>query len=162
KGTAVVEGVGRAVVTATGMQTEMGAIAEMLEAAEHAPTPLETELARVSRTLGLLVVGIAVLVMAVMWLLSLPDDPEHLVQILLAGVSLAVAAVAEGLVAILSLVLAVGVRAMARRNAVMKDLHSVETLGSASVICSDKTGTLTRNEMTLIRIWTATGQVQIS
>ena len=162
KGTAVVEGVGRAVVTATGMDSEMGAIAEMLEAAEREPTPLETELARVSRTLGLLVVGIAILVMGVMWLMTRPEDPEHLVEILLTGVSLAVAAVPEGLVAILSLVLAVGVRAMARRNAVMKDLHSVETLGCASVICSDKTGTLTRNEMTLQRIWTASGQTHLS
>ncbi|NLJ54944.1 MAG: HAD-IC family P-type ATPase, partial [Intrasporangiaceae bacterium] len=162
KGTAVVEGVGRAVVTATGMDSEMGAIAEMLEAAEREPTPLETELARVSRTLGLLVVGIAILVMGVMWLMTRPDDTAHLVEILLTGVSLAVAAVPEGLVAILSLVLAVGVRSMARRNAVMKDLHSVETLGSASVICSDKTGTLTRNEMTLQRIWTASGQTHLT
>ncbi|HHU11193.1 MAG TPA: cation-translocating P-type ATPase [Intrasporangiaceae bacterium] len=162
KGTAVVEGVGRAVVTATGMRTEMGSIARLLDEAEREPTPLEAELARVSRTLGLLVIVIAFLVMGVMWVMTRPQDSDGIVTILLTGVSLAVAAVPEGLVAILSLVLAVGVRAMARRNAVMKDLHSVETLGCASVICSDKTGTLTRNEMTLRRIWTASGQIRLT
>ena len=100
--------------------------------------------------------------MAAIALLNGIDDADDAVTILLLGVSLAVAAVPEGLPAILSLVLAIGVRAMARRNAVMKDLHSVETLGAASVICSDKTGTLTRNEMTLSRIITPSGRVGLS
>lgn len=162
KGTAVVEGVGRAVVTSTGMDSEMGAIAHMLAATEAEPSPLETELARVSRTLGLLVVAIALVVMGTMYVLTEDHTSDSLVSILLTGVSLAVAAVPEGLVAILSLVLAIGVRAMAARNAVMKDLHSVETLGSTSVICTDKTGTLTRNEMTLRRIVTASGRVDVA
>lgn len=162
KGTAVVEGVGRAVVTGTGMATEVGTIADLLDSTAAETSPLERELAQVSKTLGLLVVGIAVLVMAAMWVVTGADTPDRFVTILLTGVSLAVAAVPEGLVAILSLVLAVGVRAMAARGALVKDPHSVETLGSTSVICSDKTGTLTRNEMTLRRIVTASGSVDLS
>ncbi|WP_289020056.1 cation-translocating P-type ATPase [uncultured Ornithinimicrobium sp.] len=162
KGTAVVEGVGRAVVTTTGMRTEMGDIAALLDRTEQQPSPLQLEIARVSRTLGALVIGIAVVVMATLAFVQGADSAQEWVTILLLGVSLAVAAVPEGLPAILSVVLAIGVRAMARRNAVMKHLHSVETLGSASVICSDKTGTLTRNEMTLRTIVTASGRVELS
>ena len=160
KGTAVARGVGRAVVTATGMDTQMGRIATLLEQTEAEPTPLEVEIARISRTLGVLVIGIAIVVMATIALANGVHSVAEAVQILLLGVSLAVAAVPEGLPAILSLVLAIGVQVMARRNAVMKDLHSVETLGSVSVICSDKTGTLTRNEMTLREIVTASGHVE--
>lgn len=161
-GTAVVQGVGRAVVTSTGMHTEMGAIAELLDRTEQEPSPLQREIAAVSKTLGLVVIAIAVVVMAAIGLLNGIHSLADAVTVLLMGVSLAVAAVPEGLPAILSLVLALGVRAMARHNAVMKDLHSVETLGSASVICSDKTGTLTRNEMTLTRIVTPTGSVELT
>ncbi len=106
-------------------------------------------------------IAIAVVVMAAIALLNGVSSAEEAVTILLLGVSLAVAAVPEGLPAILSLVLAVGVRMLARRNAVMKSLHSVETLGSASVICSDKTGTLTRNEMTLRTVVTPLGRVDL-
>jgi len=162
KGTAVVEGGGRAVVTATGMGTEVGAIAELLEEAESEPSPLQAELSKVSRVLGVLVLGIAVVVMVALYVVGGADTRSEVVAILLTGVSLAVAAVPEGLVAILSLVLAIGARNMARQKAVIKDLHSVETLGSASVICSDKTGTLTRNEMTLRQIVTASGRVELS
>lgn len=105
---------------------------------------------------------VALVVMGTMYVLTEDHTSDSLVSILLTGVSLAVAAVPEGLVAILSLVLAIGVRAMEARNAVMKDLHSVETLGSTSVICTDKTGTLTRNEMTLRRIVTASGRVGVA
>ncbi|GAA6525509.1 cation-translocating P-type ATPase [Intrasporangium sp. DVR] len=162
RGTAVVQGVGRAVVTSTGMDTEMGQIAELLDRTEQEPSPLQREITAVSKTLGLLVIGIAVVVMAAIALLNGVHDLTDAVTILLMGVSLAVAAVPEGLPAILSLVLALGVRVMARHQAVMKDLHSVETLGSASVICSDKTGTLTRNEMTLSRVITPSGRVELS
>ncbi|MFN2318446.1 MAG: cation-translocating P-type ATPase [Dermatophilaceae bacterium] len=162
KGTAVVEGVGRAVVTSTGMATEMGHIAELLDTTEQDPSPLQIEIAKVSRTLGTLVIAIAIVVMATLAIVQGADTADEWVTILLLGVSLAVAAVPEGLPAILSLVLAIGVRAMARRNAVMKHLHSVETLGSTSVICSDKTGTLTRNEMTLRTIVTASGRVELT
>ena len=159
KGTAVSRGVGRAVVTDTGMRTEMGRIATLLDETESEPSPLQREIARISTTLGILVVAIAIVVMVTTALVTQVSTLEGAVDILLMGVSLAVAAVPEGLPAILSLVLAIGVQALARRNAVMKDLHSVETLGSVSVICSDKTGTLTRNEMTLREVVTASGRV---
>ena len=162
KGTAVVSGVGRAVVTGTGMDTEVGAIAEMLDRTETVDSPLQKEIASVSKALGLIVIGIAAVVMIALALVNGVDSIGDLVSILLMGVSLAVAAVPEGLPAILSLVLAIGVRALARRNAVMRNLHSVETLGSASVICSDKTGTLTRNEMTLRVVATASGEVELT
>ena len=162
KGTGVVEGVGQAVVTSTGMGTEMGHIADLLDRTEQEPSPLQTEIARVSRSLGVIVVLIALVVMATLAIVQGADTSQEWVTILLLGVSLAVAAVPEGLPAILSLVLAIGVRDMARRHAVMKHLHSVETLGSTSVVCSDKTGTLTRNEMTLRTIVTLSGQVELT
>ncbi|WP_231946363.1 cation-translocating P-type ATPase [Auraticoccus monumenti] len=162
KGTAVVQGGGRAVVTATGMDTEMGAIAEMLEATVEDPSPLQQDIARVSTMLGITVVVIAVVVMAVTFLVNDVSSLSDVVTVLLLGVSLAVAAVPEGLPAILSVVLAIGVQRMARRNAIVKKLHSVETLGSASVIASDKTGTLTKNEMTIERVVTASGEVRLT
>ena len=162
RGTAVARGVGRAVVTGTAMDTEVGAIAGMLAAAEDAPTPLQREIAGVSKLLGLTVIAIAVVVMATIIIVNGVDSLSGLVSVLLLGVSLAVAAVPEGLPAILSVVLAIGVQNMAKRKAVVKELHSVETLGSASVIASDKTGTLTRNEMTICRITTASGQVELT
>ena len=162
KGTAVAWGVGRAVVTGTAMDTEVGAIAGMLERAGSAPTPLQQEIAAVSKLLGITVIVIAVVVMATIIIVNGVSTLGGLVAVLLLGVSLAVAAVPEGLPAILSVVLAIGVQNMARRKAVVKQLHSVETLGSASVIASDKTGTLTRNEMTICRITTASGQVELT
>ncbi|MEO6880533.1 MAG: cation-translocating P-type ATPase [Mycobacteriaceae bacterium] len=162
KGTSVVQGVGRGVVTGVGMSTEVGSIAGMLEATEAQPTPLEKEIARISKTLGLLVVAIAVVVMITIILVDGVSSAAGLVTVLLLGVSLAVAAVPEGLPAILSVVLAIGVRRLARRDAVVKQLSSVEALGSASVICTDKTGTLTRNEMTIGRIVTASGRAEVT
>ena len=162
KGTAVAQGVGRAVITSTGMDTEMGSIAEMLDATQEDPSPLQREIAGVSKLLGVTVVVIAVIVMVVTALVNQVSTVGDLVTVLLLGVSLAVAAVPEGLPAILSVVLAIGVQKMARRNAVVKKLHSVETLGSASVIASDKTGTLTKNEMTIERVLTASGEVDLT
>jgi P-type Ca2+ transporter type 2C len=162
KGTAVTRGTGRAVVTATGMDTEMGAIARLLEATVESPTPLETEIALVGKVLGIAVVAIAVLVMTTVWWVNGVDTFADAMTILLLGVSLAVAAVPEGLPAILSVVLSIGVQRMARREAIVKKLSSVEALGAASVICSDKTGTLTRNEMTIERLMTSTGTVELS
>ena len=162
KGTAVVQGSARAVVTATGMHTEMGAIAAMLEATQEEATPLQKEVGRIGRMLGLAVVLIATIVVAAVLLTSKIRGPAELIDVLLLGVSLAVAAVPEGLPAILSAVLALGVQRMAKRNAVVKKLSSVETLGSASVICSDKTGTLTRAEMTIERVMTASGSTRVT
>ena len=158
KGTAVVQGSGRAVVTETGMSTEMGAIAAILDDTREEPTPLQREVALIGRTLGIAVVVIATIVVATIIMIQGADTTRDLVSVLLLGVSLAVAAVPEGLPAILSLVLALGVQRMAARNAVVKDLSSVETLGAATVICSDKTGTLTRSQMTLQRVVTASGE----
>jgi len=162
KGTSVAQGTGRAVVTATGMRTEMGAIATMLDATVEQPTPLQREVAQIGRMLGIAVVAIAIVVMATLLLVSDIKGPADVITVLLLGVSLAVAAVPEGLPAILSLVLALGVQRMAGRNAVVKTLSSVETLGSASVICSDKTGTLTRSEMTIERVVTASGDSRVT
>jgi Ca2+-transporting ATPase len=162
KGTAVVQGTGRAVVTATGMDTEMGSIAEMLEATEEEPTPLQKEVGRIGRMLGLAVIVIAVVVVATVLAISDVRTATDVITVLLLGVSLAVAAVPEGLPAILSVVLALGVQRMAKRNAIVKKLSSVETLGSASVICSDKTGTLTRSEMTIQRVMTASGGTRVT
>ena len=162
KGTAVVQGTGRAVVTATGMRTEMGSIAEMLESTVEEPTPLQREVSRIGRMLGIAVVIIAVIVMVTVFVVSDIRGAGDVITVLLLGVSLAVAAVPEGLPAILSVVLALGVQRMAKRNAIVKQLSSVETLGSASVICSDKTGTLTRSEMTIQRVITASGGTRVT
>ena len=161
-GTAVARGRGRAVVTATAMRTEMGRIATMLEDTPEERTPLQREIARVGRLLGLAVIGITVVVVASILVTSRITEPGDVVDVLLLGVSLAVAAVPEGLPAILTVILAIGVRRMAQRNAIVKKLSSVESLGSASVICADKTGTLTRNEMTIQRIVTHSGEVELS
>ena len=162
KGTAVAQGSGRALVTATGMDTEMGAIAGMLEATVEERTPLQKEVRRIGRMLGISVVGIAAVVVGSIVLMTDLQTPGEWVEVLLLGVSLAVAAVPEGLPAILSVVLAIGVQRMAARKAIVKNLSSVETLGSASVIASDKTGTLTRSEMTIERIVTASGESHVS
>ena len=161
-GTAVTRGRGRAVVVATGMATEMGRIAGLLGRTEADPTPLQREIRLVGRTLGIAVVIIALIVVGAILATSDIDEASDLVEVLLVGVSLAVAAVPEGLPAVLSVVLALGVQRMAAKNAIVKELSSVETLGSASVICSDKTGTLTRNEMTIRRVVTRSGAVEVT
>ncbi|HEU4526445.1 MAG TPA: cation-translocating P-type ATPase [Actinomycetota bacterium] len=161
-GTAVTRGRGRAVVSATGMSTEMGRIARLLGETEEERTPLQREIDHVGRTLGIIVLVIAAIVVAAILLTSPVDEPADVVDVLIVGVSLAVAAVPEGLPAVLSVVLALGVQRMARKNAIVKQLSSVETLGSATVICSDKTGTLTRNEMTILRVVTRSGEVEVT
>ncbi len=162
KGTAVAQGSGSAIVTATGMQTQIGAIAGMLEATPEEPTPLEKEVARIGRMLGIAVGLIALVVVGTVLMVSEIRNAADVVTVLLLGVSLAVAAVPEGLPAILSVVLALGVQRMAKRNAIVKKLSSVETLGAATVIASDKTGTLTRSEMTIERVMTASGSTRVT
>ncbi|MGZ8815667.1 MAG: cation-translocating P-type ATPase, partial [Mycobacterium sp.] len=162
RGTAVAQGVGRAVITGTGMNTEMGAVAEMLEATPQETTPLRKEIAGVSKLLGAVVIVIAVVVVIVTAAINHVTTLSEFATVLLLGVSLAVAAVPEGLPTVVTVVLAVGVQRMAKRNAVVKKLASVETLGSATVIASDKTGTLTKNEMTIQRIRTASGEVELT
>jgi potassium/sodium efflux P-type ATPase len=157
KGTAVAQGTGLAVVTATGMATEIGAIASLLKAVKDEPTPLEKEISHIGRLLGVAVIVITVIVVGTILSISNIQTAGDVVGVLLFGVALAVAAVPEGLPAILSVVLALGVRRMAGRNAIVKKLSSVEALGSATVIATDKTGTLTRSEMTIEQIITASG-----
>ena len=161
-GTSVTQGTGRAIVTGTGMNTQVGKIADMLSATEDEKTPLQKEMDYVSKILGIAVCVIAVVVLVALAVLEGFNDVHDVIDSLLLAVSLAVAAVPEGLAAILTVVLALGVQRMAAHNAIVKKLHSVETLGSASVICSDKTGTLTRNEMTVERVVTPSGEVQIT
>ena len=161
-GTAVTQGTGRMIVTSTGMDTQVGKIAGMLADTQEEPTPLQKEMARVSKLLGLAVCLIAVLVLAALALMEGFRTTQDLIDSLLMAVSLAVAAVPEGLTAILTVVLALGVQRMAKHHAIVKKLSSVETLGSASVICSDKTGTLTRNEMTVERVVVPSGQVRLT
>jgi len=156
-GTAVVYGHGRAVVTATGMQTQMGRIAGLLKKAPQEVTPLQKELDRVGKILAVTVMIIAAVMIGMILLVSDIHGASEFFDVLILGVALAVAAVPEGLPAVVTAVLALGVQRMARRNAIVRKLAAVETLGSASVIASDKTGTLTKNEMTVRRIVTASG-----
>ncbi|MES2090687.1 MAG: cation-translocating P-type ATPase [Pseudomonadota bacterium] len=162
KGTAISKGTGVAVVTATGMATQVGSIAHLLDSTAEEPTPLQREVKKIGRFLGIAVAVIAAVVMSTVALVSNLSSASDWLDVLLLGVSLAVAAVPEGLPAILSVVLAIGVQRMAKHHAIVKKLSSVETLGCASVICSDKTGTLTRSEMTIQQVMTASGCTHIT
>jgi magnesium-transporting ATPase (P-type) len=162
RGSIVVAGRGRAVVTTTGTATEVGRIATLLEATESEPTPLQEEIAGVGRMLGAAVVVIAVVVLAMVVAVNGLRSGSDLVEALLIAVSLAVAAVPEGLPAVLTIVLALGVQRMSRRNALVKRLVSVEALGSATIICTDKTGTLTRNEMVVRRMVVPSGRLDLT
>ena len=161
-GTSVTQGTGRAIVTSTGMRTQVGKIADLLQATDDDDSPLQKEMNYVSKILGIAVCIIAAVVLVALALTEGFNDIHDVIDSLLLSVSLAVAAVPEGLAAILTVVLALGVRRMAEHHAIVKKLHSVETLGSASVICSDKTGTLPRNEMTVERVVTPSGEVQLT
>lgn len=158
-GTAATYGRGKAVVTATGMDTQMGLIAGMLKESPVETTPLQKELARVGRVLGLIVVVIAVVMIGTIIIVEQVRGLSALFEVLILGVALAVAAVPEGLPAVVTAVLSLGVQRMAKRNAIVRHLAAVETLGSANVIASDKTGTLTKNEMTVRVVVTASGRV---
>jgi len=150
-GTVVTGGRAKVVVTATGMQTEMGKIAGLLLRQGQGETPLQRKMKEVSRVLSLVCVGVCAVMFGVGML-----QHRDILDMFLTAVALAVAAIPEGLPAIVTIVLAVGVGRMARRNAIIKRLPAVETLGCASVICSDKTGTLTKNQMTVLEVWTPT------
>src|SRR5512139_551662 len=160
-GTAATYGRGRAVVVATGMRTEMGRIAGLLGRTEAEVTPLQKELDRVGKRLGAMVVAIAVLMIATIVVVEKVSGFAALFEVLILGVALAVAAVPEGLPAVVTAVLSLGVQRAARRKAIVRHLSAVETLGSASVIASDKTGTLTKNEMTVRAVVTASGRVSL-
>jgi Ca2+-transporting ATPase len=147
-GTLVAYGRGRGVVVSTGMHTQIGMIAAMLQSVHDEATPLQIRLDQLGKTLGWAALVICAIVFGVGWIRGIPAQEMFLVS-----VSLAVAAVPEGLPAVVTITLALGMREMIQRHALIRKLASVETLGSTSVICSDKTGTLTQNQMTVTQIW---------
>jgi len=149
-GSTVVYGRGKAVITATGMQTEMGKIADALTQAEEGQTPLQIKLSQLSKILTWLVLGICVIVFGVQVLRAGSLHFEVALESFMVAVSLAVAAIPEGLAAVVTVVLSIGVTNMSKRNAIIRKLTAVETLGCAQIICSDKTGTLTQNKMTVV------------
>lgn len=156
KGTHVTRGSGEAVVVATGMRTELGTIARLTEEAEEESTPLEKRLERLGRRLIWVTLAIAIVVAGAGVLAGRPFG-----LMLETSIALAVAAIPEGLPIVATLALARGMLRMARRNAVVQRLAAVETLGATSVICTDKTGTLTKNELTVTRIWLSDGLVEM-
>ena len=154
-GTAVVNGWGRGIAVATGMHTQFGRIASLSGEVEQERTPLQRHLATLGIQLGVLSIAAATAVGVAGWWLGKP-----LVEMFMTGVSLAVAVVPEGLPAVVTITLAIGIRAMVRRKTLLRRLPAAEALGAATVICTDKTGTLTQNEMTVRRIWLAAGGVE--
>ena len=147
-GCSVTYGTATAIVTATGMDTQMGKIADLLDNEEEGQTPLQQKLAQLGKYLGFMALGAC----AIIFLVGILNGLEIL-HIFMTAVSLAVSAIPEGLPAIVTIVLSIGVQRMVKKNAIIRRLPAVETLGSASVICSDKTGTLTQNRMTLVKAW---------
>jgi P-type Ca2+ transporter type 2C len=160
-GTSVTYGRGRGVVVGTGMQTEVGRIAGMLSQVGSGRTPLQRELDGIGKRLGLVVIVIAVVMIVTIIVVEQVRGLSAILDVLILGVALGVAAVPEGLPAVVTAVLSIGVQRMARRNAIIRHLSAVEALGSATVIASDKTGTLTRNEMTVREVVTASGHVMV-
>ena len=147
-GCSVTYGTATAIVTATGMDTEMGKIANLLDSEEEGQTPLQQKLTQLGKMLG----ALAIACCAVIFVVGISNGIPAL-EIFMTAVSLAVSAIPEGLPAIVTIVLSIGVQRMVKRNAIIRRLPAVETLGSASVICSDKTGTLTQNRMTLVKAY---------
>jgi P-type Ca2+ transporter type 2C len=160
-GTVATYGRGRAVVVATGMATEVGRIAGLLEATEKEPTPLQQELDRTGKRLSIIMLGICAVVFAAGLFSTTSFTLNVVLSLFLFAVALAVAAIPEALPAIVTVGLSLGVRRMAAANAIVRKLPAVETLGAATVICSDKTGTLTRNEMTVRAIATADALIEV-
>ncbi len=149
-GCSITYGTARAVITATGMDTEMGKIADLLNTSDDTQTPLQHKLAEMGKYIGFLALAIC----AVIFVIGLTSGMD-IMEIFMVAIALAVSAIPEGLPAIVTVVLAIGVQRMVKKNAIIRKLPAVETLGSASVICSDKTGTLTLNQMTLVKAFSA-------
>ena len=152
-GSTVVYGRGKAVVTATGMNTEMGKIADALAQAQEGKTPLQMKLSQLSKVLTYLVIGICVVIFGVRLIQSGADGMivgKDILDTFMIAISLAVAAIPEGLATVVTIVLSIGVTNMSKRNAIIRRLTAVETLGCTQIICSDKTGTLTQNKMTVV------------
>ena len=147
--TIVVSGRAKAVVTSTGMGTEIGKIAKMIQEVKPEPTPLQKKMDELGKWLGKVVVAIAVII----FIVEIIFQDEHILEVLILAVAVAVAAIPEGLPAVVTIALAIGTKRMLKRNALIRRLPSVETLGSTTVICTDKTGTLTANEMTVKKLF---------
>ena len=141
-------GRGKAIVVETGMNTEVGKIAGMINETEKQETPLQRRLNNLGKTLGIAALAICALIFVIGLL-----QGKNVIDMFMTAVSLAVAVIPEGLVAVSTIVLAIGVQKMVKKNAIVKKLPAVETLGSSTVICSDKTGTLTQNKMTVEKIF---------
>ena len=154
-GCSITYGTATAVVTAIGMDTEMGKIANLLANEDSSQTPLQKKLAKLGKYLGFMALGACAIIFAV----GLATG-KHWLDIFMIAVSLAVSAIPEGLPAIVTIVLSIGVQRMVKKNAIIKRLPAVETLGSASIICSDKTGTLTMNRMTLVKAYVDGGELE--
>jgi len=162
--TTVQEGSGTAVVVYTSMETEIGKITELVKSAEELSTPLQIRLDKFGQQLGWAVIGICIAVLVVMGskeYFSVGLNSSVLLDVLLVSVALAVAAVPSGLPAVVTIALSVGVKKLLRQKALVRKLSSVETLGSCNIICTDKTGTLTQNEMTVKKAWTLDGESNI-
>ncbi len=158
--THVTYGRGRALVASTGMNTEFGKIAQMVQAVEEEQTPLEQKLEKFAKKIGLIVIAVCIVVF-VLELID-PARPGDFVESFLTAVALAVSAVPEGLPAVVTVSLALGARELAKRNAIIRKLSSAETLGATTIICSDKTGTLTKGEMTVRKIYVNGKTVQVT
>jgi Ca2+-transporting ATPase len=159
QGTTVTGGKGHAYVTNTGMSTEFGKIAEMVQESEKDMTPLQLDLEDLGKKLGTLIIALVLIVFAAE---IIRDVSDSLIDELLAAIALAVSAIPEGLPAVVTITLAIGVQKMVERNAIVRRLPSVETLGSTTVICSDKTGTITKNEMTVTEVYTDGDTIHVS
>ena len=152
-GTTVTYGRGKYIVTATGMQMEMGKIASLMMLKKEEQTPLQLKLQEIGKILGIIVLGVCALIFGIGWI----QGRDHL-EMFFTAVSLAVAAIPEGLPAVVTIVLAIGVQRLAKQNAIIRKLPAVETLGGSAIICSDKTGTLTQNKMTVVKDEMIAGQ----
>lgn len=163
--TVVTYGRGKGIVVGTGMETEIGKIATMLQAVEEDSSPLQKKLAEFGKMLGIICLFVCALVFGLGVYSGYSDGVLEMAEVqlmLMTAISLAVAAIPEGLPTVVTIVLALGMQRMAKKNSIMKKLHAVETLGSISVICSDKTGTLTQNQMTVVKAFTLEKMIDLS
>jgi len=157
--TLITYGKGKGIVTDIGMSTEIGKIATMLDAVEEGKTPLQKTIDEFAKVLGIIIIIISVFVFALGFI---KNNFEFEIELFLTAVALAVAAIPEGLTAVITVVLALGMQRMVKRNAIIKNLSTVETLGQATVICSDKTGTLTQNQMTVRRVYDIDNEYEVT
>jgi len=158
-GSTVVYGRGKAVVVATAMQTEMGKIADMLQSAKEEKTPLQIKMAKLSKVLTIIVAGICVGIFLLNLILKGFNEPKVILDSLMIAIGLAVASIPEGLATVVTIVLSIGMTNMSKKNAIIRKMTAVETLGCAEIICSDKTGTLTQNKMTVTQTFGEDGRL---